>query len=154
MLFYFSIWLTFRLLDLFFLLKCWQAMHAMHYNLMKALGVHNQFLVSTSASFYDLGYFTSFKALHSMIFHVILPLQVDELYSLDLNALNDLQYVVLATCYHECCFSWINCVKQLESCRPIYGLIILYKWRPAEKDERPVIKDSVPNLFFANQVRA
>jgi hypothetical protein len=40
-----------------------------------------------------------------MIFHVILPLQVDELYSLDLDALKDLQYVILATtCYHDCCF--------------------------------------------------
>ncbi|EFH50026.1 ubiquitin carboxyl-terminal hydrolase family 1 protein [Arabidopsis lyrata subsp. lyrata] len=52
--------------------------------------------------------------------------QVEELYSLDFNSLDEI--------------------------RPVYGLILLYKWRPEEKENRVVITEPNPNFFFASQI--
>ncbi|ESQ41620.1 hypothetical protein EUTSA_v10014049mg [Eutrema salsugineum] len=52
--------------------------------------------------------------------------QVEELYDLDINSLDEI--------------------------RPVYGLILLYKWRPEEKENRSVITEPNPNFFFASQI--
>lgn len=52
-------------------------------------------------------------------------LQVEELYSLEKEAL-----------------------KQLD---PVYGLIFLFKWRPEEHDNREVDNEAAHQIYFANQ---
>lgn len=92
--------------------------------------------------------------------------QVEELYSLDLDSLNSLRLVYhlsnflssMTLITHDnifvnvCLLFFFSLVGSTVNYRPVYGLIFLFKWRPGEKDDRVVIKDPNPNLFFASQV--
>jgi hypothetical protein len=91
--------------------------------------------------------------------------QVEELYSLDPDALNSLRSVYFLSrpwTFNDGYWLWYLINEYFSALsfygdstlnyRPVYGLIFLFKWRPGEKDDRVVIKDPNPNLFFASQV--
>ena len=80
--------------------------------------------------------------------------QVEELYSLDKDLLNSLRWAG-ASCDFNRRKSVEPAVRRLRCacppCRPVYGLIFLFKWRH-EKDDRAAETDYHGKIFFASQV--
>ena len=78
--------------------------------------------------------------------------QVEELYSLDITSLDEMRLVhtLLLLLVSNKTQSIILLGSSLFS--PVYGLVLLYKWRPEEKESRVVITEPNPNFFFASQV--
>ena len=75
--------------------------------------------------------------------------QVEELYALDADLLGQLKYFPFPLHDHYFIFSLkANCL--FCCCRPVYGLIFLFKW-VADKEQRGTPVDP-SNVFFARQV--
>lgn len=82
--------------------------------------------------------------------------QVEELYSLDIASLDEMRFsslhtllLLLVSNESQTLLLWV-----LFCFRPVYGLVLLYKWRPEEKESRVVITEPNPNFFFASQVHS
>ncbi len=77
--------------------------------------------------------------------------QVEELWSLDPEQFDNLKYVI------DFNYALMNETQSNFAfiCRPIHGLIFLFKWVPNEEVVGTVVQDSrLDKIFFAKQVHA